>query len=252
MLSKCERYFMSKKRAIGVNEYTSKKSNPKGSKYYDIILASFVAFLLVSNIGAVKIIDIHGFLTDGGAILFPLTYIFGDILTEVYGFKYARRAIWTAFAIMALASIVFLLVGKAPAGAEWGLQSSWDDILGFVPRIVIASLVAFLVGQFMNAFVLAKLKVKYGKDKLWVRLTGSTIVGELFDTAVFTLVAFTASGFMSGPQMVKFIIQGWIFKTVVEIIMLPITYKIIAFLKKEENRDALDTNTNFSPFRLNI
>jgi len=224
----------------------------KTTKYYDIILASFVSFLLISNISAVKIIDLHGFLTDGGAILFPLTYIFGDILTEVYGFRYARRAIWTAFGIMGIASVVFLLVGAAPAGAEWGLQDSWNNILGFVPRIVIASLAAFLVGQFMNAFVLAKLKVRFGKERMWIRLIGSTVVGELFDTMIFTLVAFTASGFMSGPQMVKFIIQGWIFKTVVEIIMLPVTYRVIAFLKKAENQDALDTDTNFTPLSVDI
>lgn len=222
------------------------------TKYYDIILASFVAFLLISNICAVKIINLNGFLTDGGALLFPLTYIFGDILTEVYGYKYARRAIWTAFTIMGIASITFLLVGKAPAGADWGLQSSWDNILGFVPRIVLASLVAFLVGQFLNAYVLAKLKIKFGKDKLWTRLIGSTVIGELFDTMIFTLVAFTGSGFMNGSDMIKFILQGWIFKTAVEILMLPVTYHIISFLKKSEQKDALDTRTNFSPLSLDV
>lgn len=221
-------------------------------KYYDIILASFVAMLLISNISAVKIIDIQGFLTDGGAILFPMTYIFGDILTEVYGYRYARRAIWTAFSMMAIASIVFLLVGAAPAGAEWGLQESWNNILGFVPRIVIASLIAFLVGQFINAFVLAKLKVKYGKDKLWVRLIGSTAVGQLFDTVIFALVAFTGSGFMSGSDMVKFIVQGWIFKTAVEILLLPITYKVVGFLKKAERQDAIDKGINFTPLSIDV
>lgn len=227
-------------------------NNTKAAKHYDIILASFVAFILISNIAAVKIIDIRSFLTDGGALLFPLTYIFGDILTEVYGFKYARRAIWTAFSIMIIASLVFLAVGAAPAGAEWDLQSSWDNILGFVPRIVIASLAAFLVGQFINAFILAKLKARYGKKRMWIRLICSTIVGELFDTAIFTLVAFTASGFMTGPQMVKFIIQGWIFKTLVEFLMLPITYRIINYLKKEDNFDSDDKKTNFNPFKLNV
>jgi uncharacterized integral membrane protein (TIGR00697 family) len=153
---------------------------------------------------------------------------------------------------MGIASVVFLLVGAAPAGAEWGLQDSWNNILGFVPRIVIASLSAFLVGQFLNAFVLAKLKVRYGKERMWIRLIGSTVVGELFDTTIFTLVAFTGSGFMSGPQMVKFIIQGWIFKTVIEIVMLPVTYRVIAFLKKAEHQDALDKDTNFTPLSVEI
>jgi len=224
----------------------------KTTKYYDIILASFVSFLLISNISAVKIIDIHGFLTDGGALLFPLTYIFGDVLTEVYGYRYARRAIWTAFSTMAIASIVFLLVGAAPAGADWGLQDSWNNILGFVPRIVLASLAAFLVGQFLNAFVLAKLKVRFGKKRLWIRLIGSTVVGELFDTIVFTLVAFTGTGFMNAHDTVKFIIMGWLFKTAVEVIMLPVTYRVIAFLKKAEHQDALDTDTDFTPLSLKV
>ena len=221
-------------------------------KYYDIIVASFVAFLLISNISAVKIIDINGFLTDGGALLFPLTYIFGDILTEVYGYKYARRAIWVAFGAMAMASITFLLVGTAPAGAEWGYQESWNNILGFVPRIVIASLIAFLIGQFINSYILAKLKVKYGTGKLWLRLVGSTVVGQLIDTTIFTLVAFTASGFMSGADMVQFIIQGWIFKTLVEVFMLPVTYRVVGFLKKSENTDAVDTKTNFNPLHVKV
>lgn len=221
-------------------------------KYYDIIVASFVAFLLISNIAAVKIIDLRGFLTDGGALLFPLTYIFGDVLTEVYGYRYARRAIWVAFAMMVIASLTFLIIGAAPVGAEWGLQDSWNDILGFVPRIVLASLIAFLVGQFMNAFVLARLKVKYGKDKLWLRLIGSTVIGELFDTAIFSLVAFTASGFMTGADMVRFIIQGWLFKTVIEIVFLPITYRVIAYLKKVEHEDAFDRKTNFTPFTFKV
>jgi uncharacterized integral membrane protein (TIGR00697 family) len=221
-------------------------------KYYDIIVASFVAFLLISNISAVKIIDINGFLTDGGALLFPLTYIFGDILTEVYGYKYARRAIWIAFGAMAMASITFLIVGMAPAGADWGLQESWNNILGFVPRIVIASLVAFLIGQFVNSYILAKLKAKYGANRLWLRLVGSTVVGQLIDTTVFTIVAFTASGFLSGPDMLKFIIQGWIFKTLVEIVMLPVTYKVVGFLKKSEHQDAIDSKTNFNPLSLKV
>lgn len=224
----------------------------KAARYYDIILASFVAFLLISNIGAVKLIEFGPIITDGGAILFPLTYIFGDILTEVYGFKYARRAIWTAFSIMALASIIFLIVGSAPAASDWPNQGAWDSILGFVPRIVLASLCAFLVGQFLNAFVLAKLKVKYGGKKLWLRLIGSTFVGEFFDTAVFALVAFAGTGFLSGHDMAKFILQGWIFKTAVEILLLPVTYRVIAFLKKEEKQDAYDTKTDFTPFSVKV
>lgn len=222
----------------------------KAHKHYDIILALFVAFLLISNITAVKLIEIGPIITDGGAILFPLTYIFGDILTEVYGYKYARRAVWTAFAVMAIASIVFLIVGVMPAAESWVNQESWDAILGFVPRIVIASLLAFLVGQFLNAIVLAKLKIKYGGKNLWVRLIGSTVVGQFFDTLVFALVAF--AGILVGWNMAKFILIGWIFKVSVEIVMLPITYKVINYLKSSDKSDALDKSTDFNPFHVKI
>lgn len=226
--------------------------NLKPTKYYDIILAVFVSFLLISNISAVKLIDINGFLTDGGAILFPLTYIFGDILTEVYGYKYTRRAIWTAFSVMAVASLTFLVVGWLPASADWPKQNSWNDILGFVPRIVIASLCAFLVGQFINAYLLAKLKVQYGKEKLWIRLVGSTIVGELLDTTIFAIVAFAGTGFMGPGDMVKYILIGWAFKTAVEIVFLPVSYFVINKLKTAEHKDTVDKKTNFNPFSLDV
>ncbi|MBP9813044.1 queuosine precursor transporter [Candidatus Nomurabacteria bacterium] len=219
---------------INKKEIIFNDASTRQFKYYDLVLALFVSFLLISNISAVKIIDIRGFLTDGGALLFPLTYIFGDILTEIYGLKYARRAILTAFFVMALASVVFLLVGIAPGGADWNMQDSWNDILGFVPRIVIASLVAFLIGQFVNSYVLVKIKQKYGAKRLWVRLIGSTVVAQLLDTVIFTLIAFSGSGFMNSEDTLKYIIQGWIFKTLIEVAMLPITYQVIGFLRKKE------------------
>lgn len=160
--------------------------NRQTYKYFDIIMASFVGFLLISNIAAVKLISfnfgsIGHIVTDGGAILFPLTYIFSDILTEVYGFSYARRAIWMGFAMQFMAVMVFLLVGIAPSASEWvANQSSYQAILGFVPRIVGASLVAYLFGEFMNSIVLAKLKLKTEGKKLGLRLIGSTIIGEAY------------------------------------------------------------------------
>jgi uncharacterized integral membrane protein (TIGR00697 family) len=222
----------------------------KPTKYYDIILAIFVSFLLISNISAVKLIDINGFLTDGGAILFPLTYIFGDILTEVYGYRYTRRAIWTAFAVMVIASLTFIIVGLLPSAADWPNQGSWNDILGFVPRIVLASLCAFLVGQFVNAYVLAKIKAKYGKERLWIRLVSSTVIGELLDTTIFAVVAFAGTGFLSGSEMLKYILIGWLFKTAVEIVLLPLSYFIINKLKNAEHKDTFDTKTDFNPFKL--
>lgn len=225
-------------------------------KYFDIIMASFVGFLLISNIAAVKLISfsfgsIGHIVTDGGAILFPLTYIFSDVLTEVYGFSYARRAIWMGFVMQFMAVMVFLLVGIAPSALEWAAnQSSYQAILGFVPRIVGASLVAYLFGEFMNSIVLAKLKLKTGGKKLGLRLIGSTIIGEAFDTVIFCLIAF--GGILHGSEMLNYILVGWIFKVGVEIVLLPVTYRVINFLKTSEQVDSYDTKTSFSPLSLHI
>jgi uncharacterized integral membrane protein (TIGR00697 family) len=218
-------------------------------KYYDIILASFAAALLISNLSATKLIAFGPIITDGGALLFPLVYIFGDVLTEVYGYKYARRAIWTGFGVMLIAVLAFTLVKYAPAADAYTSQEAYNAILGFLPRIVLASLVAYLVGSFINAFILAKLKIRTNGKKLWLRLIGSTFVGQFFDTLVFGLVAF--AGILSLKDLIIFLVVGWIFKTVVEILLLPVTYKIVSYLKKVEHVDANDAKTDFTPFKLN-
>jgi queuosine precursor transporter len=220
----------------------------KKFRYFDLILAVFVGILLISNLGAVKLINFGGIITDGGAILFPLAYIFGDILTEVYGYKFARRAIWTGFAMAALMSVTLLLVQIAPPAAEWPNQAAFEAVLGFVPRIVLASLAGYLIGQFVNAYVLAKLKQKTKGKKLWARLIGSTIVGEFFDTLVFCTVAF--AGILTGWDFVSYVAFGMFYKTMVEIIMLPVTYRVISFLKKREHQDANDSKTDFTPFKM--
>jgi queuosine precursor transporter len=222
----------------------------KQLRYYDLILAGFAAILLISNLAATKLIAIGPFITDGGAILFPLAYIFGDVLTEVYGYKYARRAIWTAFGVMILAVLAFTVVRYMPAAPEYVNQSAYEAVLGFFPRIVVASLAAFLVGSFVNSYVLAKLKVKTAGKYLGVRLIGSTAIGELLDTIVFGLVAF--AGILSATDMLVFILVGWVFKTGVEIVLLPVTYRIIAFIKKGEALDRYDTKTDFNPFTTRV
>lgn len=224
------------------------QSRQAGFKYYDLIIAAFVSALLISNIAAVKLITIDGIITDGGAVLFPLVYIFGDILTEVYGYAYARRAIWAGFGVMIVAVLAFTVVGQLPASPEWGMQQSYSDILGFFPRIVLASLVAYLFGEFVNATILARLKIKFGGKRLWIRLIGSTIAGQLIDTVIFGLIAF--GGMLSTGSMLNFIAVGWSFKTVVEVIMLPVTYRVIKFLKTKEHQDYYDKETDFSPFKL--
>lgn len=217
-------------------------------RYYDVILAVFVVMLLISNLAATKLVAFGPIITDGGAVLFPLIYIFGDILTEVYGYKYARRAIWTAFGAMLLAVFAFTVVRYMPGADEYTAQSSYEAVLGFFPRIVLASLAAYLVGSFLNAFVLAKLKARMQGRRLWARLIGSTLVGEFFDTLVFGLVAF--AGILGFKDMVVFIAIGWIFKTGVEIVLLPVTYRVVAYLKRVEHVDADDSHTDFTPFKV--
>lgn len=218
--------------------------------YFDIILAAFAAVLLISNLAATKLVAFGPIITDGGAVLFPLIYILGDIVTEVYGYKYTRRAIWTAFGVMILAVLAFTAVRYLPAAEFYTDQAAFDAVLGFFPRIVIASLAAYLVGSFINSYILAKLKVKTKGKHLWARLVGSTVVGELIDTTVFALIAF--GGILTAPDMVAFIAIGWAFKTTVEVLLLPVTYRVIAFIKKREGMDTYDKKTNFNPFKIGL
>lgn len=222
----------------------------KTFKYYDIILAVFAAILLISNLAGTKLIAFGPIITDGGAILFPISYILGDVLTEIYGYKYARRAIWVWLGVMLLAVLCFTIVRYMPPAPEYTAQASYEAVLGFFPRIVAASLAAFLTGSFLNSFVLAKLKVKTKGKKLWLRLIGSTVVGELCDTVVFAFVAF--GGILQGMNMLTYILIGWIFKTVVEIVFLPITYRVIDKMKQVEKVDAYDDKTNFTPFSVDL
>lgn len=220
------------------------------SRYFDLILAAFAAMLLISNLAATKLIAIGPILTDGGAVLFPLIYVLNDVLTEVYGYKYARRAIWTGFGIMILAVVTFTIVRYLPASPDYTDQAAFESVLGFFPRIVLASLVAYLVGSFLNSYVLAKLKVRTQGKSLWLRLVSSTAVGELVDTVLFALIAF--GGIFTGSDMLIFIAIGWGFKTMVEIIMLPVTYRVIAFLKRREGVDTYDKSTDFTPFSIDV
>lgn len=206
--------------------------SPLRAGNYDIIVALFCAMLLISNIGATKLIEFGPFITDGGAFLFPLTYIFGDVLSEVYGFKRARRAIVLGFAISILASLVFWIVQIAPAAAAYENQSAFEAVLGFVPRIVLASLCGFLVGQLLNAWVLVKIKQRTKEKNLWVRLIGSTVVGELADTVVFCTIAFY--GVLAGGEFLNYVITGYLYKVLVEVVLLPVTYPTIRLVKKYE------------------
>jgi len=199
---------------------------------YPIIAAVFCALLLIPNIGATKFIDVGFIKTDGGAFLFPLTYILGDVLTEVYGFRAARRVIYTGFGLGALAGLTFWVVQLAPAAAEWPNQAAFEAILGFVPQIVLASIIAFLCGQLSNSWTLVQIKKRTAEKKLWARLIGSTVVGEFVDTVVFTMIA--SLGRLSFEEFLNYFVVGYVYKTMLEVILLPITYRVIKIVKARE------------------
>ncbi len=219
--------------------------------YYDLVMAAFCGLLLISNLGATKLIafgprvELNGFpilpiVTDGGAFLFPLTYILGDILAEVYGLRRARRAIYTGFGLSVVMSLTLLAVGAAPASPDWTNDQAWQAVLGFVPRLVVASLLGYLVGQLLNAHVLVWIKRRWGPGRLWVRLISSTVVGELADTVVFCLVAFGPLGAMLGggsipwDTLLNYILVGWVYKVLVEVVLLPVTYWVIRVVRRHE------------------
>lgn len=216
-------------------------------KYFDVIMALFVAVLLISNLASTKILTLWIFTFDGGTLLFPLSYIFGDILTEVYGYQRARKVIWTGFGAALLMSLVLWVVQLLPPAPDWPNQEAYESLLGFVPRIVLASLVAYFAGAFSNAFILSKLKIRTKGKFLWVRTIGSTIIGEGIDTAIFCFVAFY--GLYPAEVLLAIIISNYFFKTGVEVIFTPVTYKIVHFLKKHEQVDVYDRGISYNPFR---
>ncbi|MFZ5812163.1 MAG: queuosine precursor transporter [Thermodesulfobacteriota bacterium] len=217
-------------------------------KHLDAITALFVSVLLISNVASSKILDLGPFTFDGGTILFPLSYIFGDILTEVYGYSRSRRVIWMGFAASLLMSTVFMVVGALPPAADWPHQEAYNAILGLTPRIVLASLTAYFCGEFVNSFVLAKMKIATGGRFLWTRTIGSTLVGQLVDTVIFVAVAF--AGIMPLGLLSTVIVSNFIFKTLVEIVFTPATYAVVGFLKRSEDEDYYDRHTDFNPFRI--
>lgn len=218
----------------------------KTFKYYDVIVAMFVTVLIVSNIVSTKLIGTGPLLFDAGTILFPFAYIIGDVLTEVYGYKRARRTIWLGFYSLLVLSVTLLLVQALPGASGWENQTAYESILGFVPRIALASLCGYIVGEFANSFVLAKLKVRTAGKQLWLRTISSTVVGSAFDTIVFSVIAF--GGMLTSSELLQLIATVYGIKLAVEVVCTPITYAVVGYLKKAEGADVYDRNTNFSPF----
>lgn len=231
----------------------------KSYRFFDLILGIFVAVLIISNIASsAKIVDwgfsIFGIRMafDAGTLLFPISYIFGDILTEVYGYKRSRRVIWTGFLSLALAASVLWLVSIMPGEATWqdyAGDGAYQSILGGMSSggIVFASLAAYWLGEFSNSFVLAKMKVLTNGRWLWSRTIGSTLVGELVDTIMFVVVA-SAFGVFPWSLFATLILTNYIFKVGMEALMTPVTYAFVGFLKRTEHEDVYDRDTNFSPF----
>lgn len=217
-------------------------------RYLDFITAAFVAVLLISNVASTKIVSLGPLSFDGGTLLFPLAYIFGDILTEVYGYSQARRVIWLGFLCNLFAVVAIYAAQLLPSAGFWDAQPAYERILGYAPRLLLASFAAYLVGEFANSFVLAKLKVATGGRWLWMRTIGSTVVGQGLDSLVFITIAFV--GTIPPDAVVQTIVTQWLFKSVYEIIATPLTYVVVNFLKRVERSDVYDTNTDFNPLAL--
>jgi len=229
------------------NRNLQKKAGNDCYRYISLITGLFVAVLLISNIASTKIVQIWKFTFDGGTILFPLSYIFGDILTEVYGYRTGRKVIWIGFFSAALMSLTLGLISLIKPAAGWELQDAYVKILGQAPRIVTASLIAYFAGEFSNSFTLAKMKILTGGRHLWTRTVGSTVIGQGIDTVLFVIIAF--AGLYSWNLVLLIIISNYVFKVGLEIVLTPATYQVVKFLKKRERVDYFDYGTSFNPFR---
>lgn len=222
-----------------MSTHTHTKSQPVAFRYFDVVAVCFVGFLLLSNIAGTKLISISlpmiELVFDGGAVLFPLTYILSDVLSEIYGFRRAKRVIYLGFGMSILASLVFLIVQLAPAGPGYENQAAFEAVLGFVPRIVLASISGYLAGQLLNSYVLVAIKKRWGENNLWVRLIGSTLVGELADTLIFCTVAFY--GVITGAEFLNYVVTGYVYKCGIEVVLLPLTYRVIHWVKKHETTE---------------
>jgi uncharacterized integral membrane protein (TIGR00697 family) len=220
-----------------------------GTRWLPVITGFFVGILLISNIASSKLVIVGPFTYDGGTLLFPLSYIFGDILTEVYGYRESRKVIWTGFACTGLMAFMLWLVGRLPGPMDgWTpeKQAAYQSILVATTRIVIGSLIAFFAGEFSNSYILAKLKIFTRGRYLWVRTISSTLVGEGVDTLIFVLIAFAYT--IPAPVLIAVIVSNYIFKCGFEILATPLTYAVVIALKKAERMDVYDIGTNFNPF----
>lgn len=215
-------------------------------RYLDALTTAFVVILLVSNLVAQKICLIGPFAVSGAILLFPITYIFGDIFTEVYGFAASRRAIWLGFFGTALLYLMGAITIALPAAPGWHNQQAFTAVFGFIPRILAASLISFWVGEFANSYTMARLKLFTNGRKLWTRTIGSTIVGQAVDTVLVTTLTFV--GIASTRTLLNMILTAYVLKVGYEVVATPLTYLVIHWLKSAEHADAFDRHESFNPF----
>ena len=221
-------------------------ANIRRYKYLDVLTTAFVVILLVSNLIAQKVCQIGPFAVSGAILLFPITYIFGDIFTEIYGFAASRRAIWLGFFGTILLYFMGAIIIALPAAPGWHNQEAFSIVFGFIPRILAASLVAFWAGEFANSYTMARLKLLTNGRKLWTRTIGSTVVGQAVDTTLVILLTFI--GVVPLRTLGNMIVTAYVLKVAYEILATPVTYLVINWLKKAEGADAFDRNESFNPF----
>jgi uncharacterized integral membrane protein (TIGR00697 family) len=220
-------------------------------RYYDLVMAAFVTVLVCANvIGAAKRATLFGFTFGAGVLFFPISYVFGDVLTEVYGYARARKVVWAGFGALAFASFMSWAILAFPPAPGWPNQAAYETVFGGTPRIIFASLVAYFCGEFCNSYVLAKMKLLTQGRMLWMRTIGSTIVGEAVDSLVFYPAAFLGAPGWTQQQVMQVMLSNYLLKVGWEVVMTPFTYKIVNFLKRAESEDYYDRGTNFTPFSL--
>ena len=218
-------------------------------RYYDLVMAAFVSVLLCANlIGASKVATLFGYTFGAGVLFFPISYVFGDVLTEVYGYARARKVVWAGFGALLFASVMTAIVLAFPPAPDWPHQAAFETVFSGTPRIALASLVAYFAGELTNSFVLAKMKVWTEGRYLFARTIGSTIAGEAVDSLIFYPLAFL--GLWTTQQVMAVMVANYLIKVGWEAVMTPFTYRIVAFLKRAEGEDYYDRDTDFTPFSL--
>ncbi|MDR1086112.1 MAG: queuosine precursor transporter [Deltaproteobacteria bacterium] len=223
---------------------------PSSPRYLELITGFFVGFILISNLASTRIIAVGPLEFDAGTLMFPLTYIIGDVLTEVYGFARNRRVIWTGFFTLFLATFLLWLVSIFPPASGWNNDPAWQSVMGLMPRLAIGSLLAYLVGDFANAIILAKMKARRPhKSPAW-RFVASTLAGQAFDTFIFASIAFL--GVLDAKLWWILVLSNFVFKVGIEIILLPFTLFIVRKIKEYEDLDAVDLWTSYNPFQWNV